>query len=274
MRYRASVLPQVIKEDKTKLENLERYSTSSINQMADFIYSMPLYEENFDKLNIWLREAFFSVNLGQGMPLSEREKLIPIFTALEERFSTGETPNVLYRGFRIPASMKHFLTKLILKTNYCDVFNLKNNLAKHIKLSEGITDNEELTSRIQELYYYGGIEIPKSFYSKEESKIASFAYGLRSWTDDKDYANLFNVPVNDQEEGVLFIMKNPKKHIFHTNKYLYILKQLKINQNSKIPFDFAEFVVFLQMSEIKIDKIVLSGKGGYDASCMYNIYLS
>jgi len=219
-KYGMAVDPRVLEED---YESDER--VNDIPHLVELLQSVD--EDTFhrvsDEVNEIITELWLYIDTKTGINLRDREKLLPIFkeySRLSKRYDTN-IPNALYRGVTLPAI-------------YGDL------LSETFGTQEG--------------------EIDISEYKAIENLLEGLAYGLRSWTNEYDYALGFTTTTRAIKDAIVFVLdSNLSKNIVLNGDALIQFIKISFRKNLTkdnfkspfLPVDQSEYIVHLKTPKIK-----------------------
>jgi len=203
-KYGMAVDPRMLEHD------FESEGLDAIPQILDMFKSIKTIEGFIEKepyIRYLTNKIWYAINLGKGINLREREKILPVFKEYSRILKQYEkVPNEIYRGVKLPNSYKTLLTD---------------------------SKEEDLKEILENL-----------------------AYGLRSWTKDKDTASTwawdFTRPDTD---SVSFKYLNPD-YVFDCDSYFSVMdNRLDYVPVPELPFDMEEVICYVKNPKIiSIDK--------------------
>jgi len=219
---RASLIhPNVLKEDTSTLDPSE-YSDMKLSEMAEFIYNMDEEdEEDLLFLSEWWEKIWWNVNLGGGIPMKDREKLVPAFRAMGTVFNYKDSFSTLYRGVYARHQILKDVSNVILGEGHTSG-EVSHTSPLFITLAKkyGATKATEIVSS-------DTIVVPKNLYNNNHAEkiIKGLAYGTRSWTEEKKDALKWAFGSSEKvipgSDKFVFAYKNPSENaLFECNGFI------------------------------------------------------
>lgn len=159
-----------------------------------------------------LTELWFRIDTQEGVNLRDREKLLPIFKEYDRIFKKyAEHHNVAYRGVNLPRVYATILSDTLDPTKEIDIND----------------------------------------YPEQKEILENLAYGLRSWSQNKDTAIIWSMSDKGYKaDKVVFTCHNPNV-VLDCNSYMKSLRY-------KAPFDEDELICYIENPKV----IKISGRRG------------
>ena len=116
----------------------EDFVENKLSEMEDYILNSEIDNEYLVRVGLWFRKMFYFVipakgKKGTGVPLKDREKLVPLFEALNERFSQGQVPPKTSRFVLARSKEERWLSKAVFGSTKYSLWHTKDNLLKEIR---------------------------------------------------------------------------------------------------------------------------------------------
>ena len=220
-RANSLIHPDVLKDDFSSLEPKE-YSDMKISEMAQYIYDMDIDDEDeILFLAEWWEKIWWNVNLGAGIPMKDREKLVPAFRAMGMVFNYKDSFPTLYRGVYARHQILKAVSNVILGNGHISgVISQNSPLFITLAKKYGV-------SKANDMINQETIPVPKELYNNNpaEKIIKGLSYGTRSWTEDKKDALKWAFGISEKvipgSDKFVFAFKNPGENaLFECNGFI------------------------------------------------------
>ncbi len=231
-KYAMPMDPRVLKKD------FESEGVDTIPGLVSLLKSIRTPEEyipHHEPIRNKIYNLWFNVNIGRGINLRDREKLLPVFQQLSRIFKkTEKLSGKIYRGVTLPSIYKNILSETFPDALEGDIVNINS----------------------QQEQKKGILDFLKTSRPEVKEVLENLAYGLRSWTKDYDVSSAWAVdPYRKKKEdhdSILFI-SGTHNAVFDCNSFFEVMgyhTQIK-------PFDPAEVICLVEKPRITRVKKVL-----------------
>ena len=135
LRKKATML-DIVKPYETKAP--EDFVDNKLSEMEDYILNSEIDNEYLVRVGLWFRKMFYFIipskkgGKATGVPLKSREKLVPLFDALNERFGQGQVPPQTSRFVLARTKNERWLSKAIFGSTKYSLWHSKDSIIKEI----------------------------------------------------------------------------------------------------------------------------------------------